>query len=260
MSVWDESPLPPPAAGTPAAPPPTGPPPTPPGNPGGGRDGEPGDGAASRRLLGVPVWLVTVAGVAICVAIYGVIALATGSDGPTAPEPIDANASDASAPSTPTPTTLTPTTVATTVPTTTVPPSTVAPTTTTAPSTATAPSTTAPPTTVASTTEAPTTAAAAPGPSISGPTTVTGSDGRSLTVTPRLDGCSVGSECLVVAFDIAGFATQPQTFVCEFASGGRYEFRFDTERVSTACSTSDVPDSIVVEVGGLRSDPVTISE
>lgn len=78
-------------------------------------------------------------------------------------------------------------------------------------------------------------------------------------MTPRLDACGGGPECLVVAFEIDGFAPGPKTFVCEFASGNRYEFRFDSRSVATACSTGDRPDSIVVEVDGLRSAPITIS-
>ena len=76
-------------------------------------------------------------------------------------------------------------------------------------------------------------------------------------MTPRHGPCDSGPDCLVVAFTIDGFPTQPQTFVCEFASGVRYEFRFSGDGVEQACATSDVPDSIVVEVGGLRSEPVT---
>jgi hypothetical protein len=88
---------------------------------------------------------------------------------------------------------------------------------------------------------------------------VVGADGQRLTVTPRRGPCGSGPDCLVVAFTIDGFATQPQTFVCEFASGRRYEFRFSGDGVEQACATNDIPDAIVVEVGGLRSDAITNS-
>ncbi len=94
---------------------------------------------------------------------------------------------------------------------------------------------------------------------ISEPTTVIGDDGQSLTVTPRRGECRYGPDCFVVSFTIDGFARQPQEFVCEFSSGARYVFRFSSAGVDPACSTLDVPDSIVVEVDGLRSEPVTIS-
>ena len=86
-----------------------------------------------------------------------------------------------------------------------------------------------------------------------------GAAGQRLTVTPRRGPCGTAPDCLVVSFTIDGFTTQPETFVCEFASGRRYEFRFSGDGVERACATNDVPDSIVVEVGGLRSDPVTNS-
>ena len=79
-------------------------------------------------------------------------------------------------------------------------------------------------------------------------------------MTPRIDACRGEPECLVVAFEIDGFPSQPTTFVCEFASGNRYQFRFGSDRVETACSTGDTPDSIVVEVDGLRSEPIPISD
>ncbi|NNE11695.1 MAG: hypothetical protein HKN41_05550 [Ilumatobacter sp.] len=141
-------------------------------------------------------------------------------------------------------------TTTTTTTTTTTPPTT---TTTTTPPTTT--STTAPPTTttVAGTPEEPAVG-------ISEPVTVTGSNGEQLTVTPRQGPCRYGPECFVASFRIDGFSYQPQEFVCEFSSGARYVFRFSSAGADPACSTLDVPDSIVVIVGALRSDPVTIGE
>jgi hypothetical protein len=96
------------------------------------------------------------------------------------------------------------------------------------------------------------------GPDASFPQTLTvrGDDGETLTVTARRDACRGGSDCLVVAFVIDGFASRPSQFVCEFASGARFTFRFSGEEVDPACSTGDRPDSIVVEVGGLRSPAI----
>lgn len=255
MSVWDESPLPPPLAGTPAEPPPEGPPPTLP-------DRDPGDEPTSRRILGLPRGVAAVVGVVICLLIGGVIAL-TGDSTPDDDTPAGAPstvgiaddtsttvATNTTAPVTTAPATTAPVTTAPVAAATTVAPSTTPASTSTSTTTSTSTSTTTvPPTTVATT-----------DPSGLDPVTVTAADGRSLTVTPRLDSCSGGDECLVVAFTIEGFATRPRIFVCEFASGNRYEFRFDSDRVGTACSTGDVPDSIVVEVDGLRSDPITIAD
>ena len=173
------------------------------------------------------------------------------------PPPADSGASPTVAPppAADSTTTVAPTTTVA-VTTTAAPSTTVAPTTTAAPST-----TAAPTTTVTATTAAPPTTAADPSttaPTVLGASTVTGSDGESLTVTPRREACRFGPDCLVVAFTIDGFDIQPERFVCEFASGNRFEFRFETTSVDPACSTTDNPGSIIVEVGELRSDPVTI--
>ena len=88
---------------------------------------------------------------------------------------------------------------------------------------------------------------------------MTGPNGETLTVTPRVGPCRYGPECFVASFTIDGFETRPVEFVCEFSSGARYVFRVAEIGADPACSTLDVPDSIVVEVGGLRSEPLTIS-
>ena len=61
-----------------------------------------------------------------------------------------------------------------------------------------------------------------------------------------------------MGFTIDGWAKQPPSWVCEFSSGARYVFRFSSGGADPACSSADVPDSIVVEIEGLRSDPITI--
>ncbi len=77
-----------------------------------------------------------------------------------------------------------------------------------------------------------------------------------MTVTPRRDNCRDGPDCLVVSFTIDGFSPRPSEFVCEFSSGARFTFRIAGDAVDPACWTRDVPDSIVIEVAGLRSDPI----
>ncbi len=210
----------------------------------------------------------------LCVVVVGAIVLATGDEQPdtdavvapaTTAASMPGTDPGATPPTTPTTPTTTPdtsasaTTPAPTTPGTSAPTTTATTTTTT--NTATTTTTTTPDTTAPTTTAAPTPPIGEqPGVSISAPTSATDADGRRLTVTPRIDACSSGPECLVVAFAIEGFATQPTTFVCEFASGNRYEFRFGSDRVDPACSTGDTPDSIVVEVDGLRSEPITIAD
>jgi hypothetical protein len=60
-----------------------------------------------------------------------------------------------------------------------------------------------------------------------------------------------------VDFVIDGFAAQPTEFVCEFAGGNRFTFRFDSQGVDGACATSEAAGVIIVEVDGVRSNPVT---
>jgi len=47
-------------------------------------------------------------------------------------------------------------------------------------------------------------------------------------------------------------------WVCEFSSGARYAFKFEKGGADPACSTVDVPDSIVIDIHGLRTDPITV--
>jgi hypothetical protein len=230
----------------------------------------------SQRIANVPAWLLLLLAIVVWVGIIAALVLPGDSDdrtpladvevtiGVTTSEPPVATIGKSPAITSPavtspavTSTTVTSTTVtsttttsstvpATTVPATTVPattvPATTVPATTTTTTTTTVPATTVPTSSV-----------------ISGPTTATGAKGETLTVTPRQGECRYGPECFIASFTIAGFATQPEEFVCEFSSGARYVFRFSSAGADPACSTLDVPDSIVVEVGGLRTDPVTIS-
>lgn len=296
VDVWDESPLPPPGDGAQptsevippigdaesgsgsGTPPPAQPPAPPSPDPDPEPDPQPGttdERALSRRVAGIPAWLLLVLAVVVWVGIAAALILPSdgrGSDNTTEADPAVTTTADAPS-STESPATTEPASdvaaVATppesTAPQTTTPSVTTAPPTTTEPATTTtstpATTTTTPATTT--TTVAPTTTTTVPtttesAVTISEPTTATGANGETLVVTPRRDACRYGPDCLVVSFAIEGFAAQPQGFVCEFSSGARYLFRFSADGVSTACSTRDVPDSIVVEVEGVRSEPITI--
>jgi hypothetical protein len=66
--------------------------------------------------------------------------------------------------------------------------------------------------------------------------------------------CRFGRECLVAGFTIARFDVQPTRYVCEFADGSRYTFRFNSDGVKYACATGSPNDSITIEVDGIRSE------
>ena len=213
-------------------------------------DGEPDP---RRRVLGLPIWLAVLLGLVIALVIAAALGFAFDSDGEsTTPDAADGPVVVGTDPPPPVATESSTTVLSTTAPPTTAPPTSPAPATTATPattSTAQAATTTDPATT--------TTTSTIPATVSTEPISATGPEGQRLTVTPRRGPCGTAPDCLVVSFRIDGFTTEPETFVCEFASGRRYEFRFSGDGVDRACATNDVPDSIVVEVGGLRSDPVT---
>jgi hypothetical protein len=276
VDVWDKSPLPPPDDGgrvegtdpTSAAGAGSG--------SGSGGDEPPTDGGEnpsgdespwwSQRIANVPAWLLLLLAIAVWVGIIAALVLPGDSDDRTPPADVEVTIGITTDPATSEPPVATigkspaiTSTTTTTIPATTIPATTTAPaTTTTAPAT----TTTVPTSTVPTTTTDPTsTVPASTVPTSAGigaPTTATGANGETLTVTPRHGECRLGPECFIASFTIAGFATQPEEFVCEFSSGARYVFRFSSAGADPACSTLDVPDSIVVEVDGLRTDPVTI--
>jgi hypothetical protein len=66
--------------------------------------------------------------------------------------------------------------------------------------------------------------------------------------------CRFGPECLLAGFAIERFFGQPTQYVCEFATGARYTFRFDGDRVDYACATGNPDSSITIEVDGIRSE------
>jgi hypothetical protein len=80
-----------------------------------------------------------------------------------------------------------------------------------------------------------------------------------VSVTGRVGSCPYGSNCLIAAFSIANFGSQPTTYTCIFQNGSRYNFGFTGSSVATACYTADKPDSITVEVNGVRSNTITVA-
>jgi hypothetical protein len=200
-----------------------------------------------RTLLGFPIWMV-LAFVAVVVAVFAVIAMSgdPGSDGAARLQTSESAVTIASR------VVLTSTTTAPT----TTPPTTTAPTTTVVAATTTVVVTipTAAPTTVGQTpavqptpTSAPTTVA-----TTAAPTTVQ-ANGPAVTIIGRVGPCDYGNECLIAGFTIHNFDSQPTEFVCEFADGSRYAFRFNRQAVERACATGDPRDSITIEVAGVRS-------
>ena len=73
----------------------------------------------------------------------------------------------------------------------------------------------------------------------------------------REGSCRFGPNCLIVDFTIEEFPAQPTEFVCEFRDGSRFTFRFESQAVEGACSTSDAVGTIVVEIDGVRSATIT---
>jgi hypothetical protein len=69
----------------------------------------------------------------------------------------------------------------------------------------------------------------------------------------RVGPCTFGSSCLIASFSIAGFSPQPTRYTCIFSDGSRYDFSFGGSSVNTACYTNARPDSITIEVAGVRS-------
>jgi hypothetical protein len=83
-------------------------------------------------------------------------------------------------------------------------------------------------------------------------------DGRVIEIASRIEPCKFGSRCLVAGFSLSGFETQPDSFVCEFASGARYTFPLKRSDVDYACATSGSGDSITIEIDGVRSETVVL--
>jgi hypothetical protein len=227
------------------------------------RKGPPPPSWWQRALLGFPVWMLF-AFIGVIVLVFVVIAKSGDpeSDGldrletaqtaaTTAPQsaapataaPTPSTAAvvtPAAAPTTPAPPTAPPT----------APPATSAP---VVPATTAAPALTAPPVTTA---PAPTAPPATVPPSTAPPTTRPATlppDGPVVTIIGQVAPCRFGSQCLLAGFTIHDFDSQPTEFVCEFADGSRYTFRFNRQEVERACATGDPTDSITIEVAGVRS-------
>ena len=77
--------------------------------------------------------------------------------------------------------------------------------------------------------------------------------GPVVNIIGREGGCRYGSNCLIAAFTIERFDGHPAEYVCEFADGSRYTFRFDRNGTLYACATGNPNGSITIEVDGIRS-------
>ena len=53
------------------------------------------------------------------------------------------------------------------------------------------------------------------------------------------------------------FDVQPTEFVCEFGSGNRFTYEFDSDGVEYACADAATDASITIEVAGVRSATIT---
>ena len=200
-----------------------------------------------RTLLGFPIWMV-LGFVAVVAVVFAVIALSgdPGSDGADRLQTADSAVTTRPQPA------ATVTTFA--------PPTTVAPTTTTIVAATTTVVFTIPseaPTIVVPTTGASPIPASTSAPSAA-PTTVRATptlppDGPVVTIIGSVGPCRFGSECLLAGFALHNFDSQPTEFVCEFADGSRFTFRFTRQEVERACATGDPTDSITIEVDGVRS-------
>ena len=78
-----------------------------------------------------------------------------------------------------------------------------------------------------------------------------------VSASGRFGSCPFGSNCLIVGFSIANFAAHPGTYTCVFSDGFRASFDVSGAEVVTACYTNDRPDSITIEVNGVRSNTVS---
>ncbi|MFW2335377.1 hypothetical protein [Ilumatobacter sp.] len=86
------------------------------------------------------------------------------------------------------------------------------------------------------------------------PTTTVPGDPRRVDITGRVADCRFGPDCLIASFALIGFPDEGD-YVCEFADGTRFTFRYDGSGAVDACSTSGT--SITVEVDGVRSATIT---
>jgi hypothetical protein len=82
------------------------------------------------------------------------------------------------------------------------------------------------------------------------------SSGRSVEIVGSTGPCKFGDRCLIAGFTAVGFPSGEKEYVCEFADGSRYTFKFESRSVGYACATGQRPDSITIEVEGVRSDTI----
>ena len=133
------------------------------------------------------------------------------------------------------------------------------------------PSTTTTVAAIARSTPAPTTTSASPtstSPTTSSTSTTTSTSsttvpepatpaGPRVAIVGHIGPCSFGDDCLIADFAVLGFDAPTREFVCEFADGSRYTFRFDGDGADRACATSAADGAITIEVDGVRSETIT---
>jgi hypothetical protein len=78
-------------------------------------------------------------------------------------------------------------------------------------------------------------------------------DGRVVVIEGSTGQCRFGDNCLIAGFRAIGFTSGEKEYVCEFADGSRYTYKFGASTVEYACATGARPDSITIEVDGVRS-------
>jgi hypothetical protein len=198
-------------------------------------------------------WILAGVAAAVMLVIAGAMVVWQLFDDPDADEPVaePAPATTSAPPNSPATTDHpTPTTAAVASTT----PSTPAPTTEVTTNPATTPSTSGGSTVV--TTTPSTTPSTSAGSTSSLPTT-TLPVGPRVVIDGRVEDCRFGADCLIAAFEIERFETQPRTYVCEFSDGSRVTFTFGGSGVSTACSQAGPAPAITIEVDGVRSDTIT---
>jgi hypothetical protein len=85
-------------------------------------------------------------------------------------------------------------------------------------------------------------------------------NGRSVQIVGSRGSCRFGDRCLIAGFSVDGFSGGEKEYVCEFSDGSRYTFLFETTSVEYACATGLRPDSITIEVDGVRSATITTTD
>jgi hypothetical protein len=81
-------------------------------------------------------------------------------------------------------------------------------------------------------------------------------DGRTVTISGRVEDCRFGAQCVIASFTLEGFPPTGE-YVCEFDDGTRFTFRYVDAGADDACAISGPSPSITIEVDGVRSATIT---